>query len=78
MVGESLSFDCKFDLLTIRGNLNGVRYMQEVLNPVLVPHFDNHPLASRSIFMDDNTCLFSHHLLHILSVESESQTMLKK
>ena len=54
MVWGCMSYDCKLDLLTIRGNLNGVRYMQEVLNPVLVPHFDNHPLASRPIFMDDN------------------------
>ena len=32
-------------LCGLRGNLTGVHYMQEVFNPVRVPHFDNHPLA---------------------------------
>jgi hypothetical protein len=25
------------------------------LQPVVVPHFDNHPLATRPVYMDDNT-----------------------
>ena len=54
MVWGCFSHDCKLDLVTIRGNLNGNRYIQEVLNPVVVPHFDNHPLATRPEFMDDN------------------------
>lgn len=54
MVWGCFSFDCKLDLMTIQGNLTGDRYIQEVLDPVVVPHFDNHPLATRPIFMDDN------------------------
>ena len=26
----------------------------DVLQPVVVPHFDNHPLATRPVYMDDN------------------------
>ena len=54
MVWGCISMTCKLDLLTLRGNLNGPRYQQEVLNTAVVPHFDNHPLATRPIFMDDN------------------------
>ena len=54
MVWGCISFDCKLDLVTIRGNLTGARYIQEVLDPVVIPHFDNHPLATRPLFMDDN------------------------
>ena len=54
MVWGCLSFHCKLDLLTIRGNLTGQRYIEEVLEPVVVPHFDNHALATRPVFMDDN------------------------
>jgi hypothetical protein len=25
------------------------------LQPVVVPHFDNHPLPTRPVYMDDNT-----------------------
>ena len=54
MVWGCISWDCKMDLITIRGNLNGPRYQQEILERAVVPHFDNHPLATRPIFMDDN------------------------
>jgi transposase len=27
---------------------------RDVLQPVVVPHFDNHPLATRPVYMDDN------------------------
>jgi hypothetical protein len=26
----------------------------DVLQPVVAPHFDNHPLATRPVYMDDN------------------------
>ena len=29
-------------------------YIKEVLQSVVVPHFDNHPSAARPVFMDDN------------------------
>ena len=53
-----ISHDCKLDLVTIQGNLTGDRYIRDVLQPVVVPHFDNHPLATRPVYMDDNArCL---------------------
>jgi hypothetical protein len=49
-----ISHDCKLDLVTIQGNLTGDQYIRDVLQPVVVPHFDNHPLATRPLYMDDN------------------------
>ena len=49
-----ISHHCKLDLITIRGNLSGDEYIRDVLQPVVVPHFDNHPLATRPVYMDDN------------------------
>jgi hypothetical protein len=49
-----ISHDYKLDLVTIQGNLTGDQYIRDVLQPVLVPHFDNHPLATRPVYMDDN------------------------
>jgi transposase len=54
MVWGCISHDCKLDLITIQGNLTGDQYNRDVLQPVVVPHFDNHPLATRSVYMDDN------------------------
>ena len=48
------SFDCKLDLYVLDGNLTGQKYRHNVLAPRVVPHFDNHALADRPIFMDDN------------------------
>jgi hypothetical protein len=41
--------DCKLDLVTIQGNLTGDQYIRDVLQPVVVTHFDNHPLATRPV-----------------------------
>ena len=41
-------------LVTIQGNLTGDQYIRDVLQPVVVPHFDNHPLATRHVYMNDN------------------------
>ena len=49
-----ISHDCKLDLVTIQGNLTGDQYIRDVLQPVVVHHFDNHPLATRPVYMDDN------------------------
>ena len=54
MVWGCVSYDCKLDLITVRGNLNGQIYRQNVLEASVVPYFDNHPLNTRSVFMDDN------------------------
>ena len=54
MVWGCISHDCKLDLVTIQGNLTGDQYIRDVLQPVVVPHFDNHPLATRPVYMVDN------------------------
>ena len=46
MVWGCISHDCKLDLVTIQGNLTGDQYIRDVLQPVVVPHLDNHPLAT--------------------------------
>ncbi|KAK7109992.1 hypothetical protein V1264_013934 [Littorina saxatilis] len=54
MVWGCISHDCKLDLVTIRGNLTGDQFLRHVMEPVVVTHFDNHPLATRPVYMDDN------------------------
>lgn len=54
MVWGCVSHDCKLALKTVRGNLNGQKYQRDILAASVVPHFDNHPLNSRPVFMDDN------------------------
>ena len=54
MVWGCVSHDCKLDLVTVQGNLNGQRYEREILETNVIPHFDNHVLADHPIFMDDN------------------------
>jgi hypothetical protein len=49
-----ISHDCKLDLVTIQGNLIGDQYIRDVLQPVVAPHFDNHPLATRPVYMDND------------------------
>jgi hypothetical protein len=57
MVWGCISHDCKLDLVTIQGNPTGDQYMRDVLQPVVVPHFDNHPLATRPVYMNDHARL---------------------
>ena len=38
-------YDCKLDLVTIRENLARNQNTRDILQPVVVPHFDKHPLA---------------------------------
>ena len=54
MVWGCISHDCKLDLVTIQSNLTGYQYIRDVLQPVVVHHFDNHQLATRPVYMDDN------------------------
>jgi hypothetical protein len=54
MVWGCIFHECKLDLVTIQGNLTGDQLIRDVLQPVVVPHFDNHPLATRPVYMDDN------------------------
>ena len=48
------SLNCKLDLYVLDGNLTGQKYCDNVLAPRVIPHFDNHALADRPMFMDDN------------------------
>ena len=48
------SFDCKLDLYVLDGKLTGQKYRVNVLAPRVVPHFDNHALDDRPMFMDNN------------------------
>jgi transposase len=49
-----ISHDCKLDLVTLQGNPTGDQYIRDVLQPVVASHFDNHSLATRPVYMDDN------------------------
>ena len=46
--------DCKLDVVTVQGNLNGPRYQRGITETVVVAHFDIHALAMRPVFMGDN------------------------
>lgn len=48
------SYDCKLDLYVLNGNMTGLKYRDDVIQNIVVPHFDNHRLATRPVFMDDN------------------------
>ena len=49
-----ISHHCQLDLVTIQGNLTGDQYIRDVFQPVVIAHFDNHPLATRPVYVDDN------------------------
>ena len=64
---DCFSIDCKLDLYVLDGNLTGRKYRDNVLAARVVPHFDNHALADRPIFMDGNarphiTRIVQHYL----------------
>jgi hypothetical protein len=72
MVWGCISHDCKLDLVTIQGNLTGDQYIRDVLQPVVVSHFDNQPLTTRPVYMDDNTRRLSSDqwmLRHVLKFQ---------
>ena len=54
MTWGCISHDCNLDLVTIQGNRTGDQYIKDVLQPAVSPHFDNHPLATKHVYMDDN------------------------
>ena len=49
-----VSHDCKLDLVTVQGVLTGQKYQTDILDTAVIPHFDDHPLLTRPVFMDDN------------------------
>ena len=67
------SNDCKLDLVTVQGNLNGPRYQRDIPNTVDIPHFDNHALATRPVCMDDNA--IPHRTLTVMVFYSEMQSL---
>ena len=40
------SLNCKLDLYVLDGTLTGQKYRDQTLCPLVVPHFDCHPLTS--------------------------------
>jgi hypothetical protein len=69
---KCISHDCKLDLVTIQGNITGDQYIRDVLQAVVVPHFDNHPLATRSVYMDDNP---RPHLSRVVTAYLQSEAV---
>ena len=51
-------------------HLTGDQYIRDVLQPVVVPHLDNHPLASRPVYMDDNARPHSSRAVTVYLVTS--------
>jgi hypothetical protein len=65
------SFDCKLDLYVLDGNPTVQKYRDNVFAPRVVPHFDNHALADRPMFMDDNARLHRGRIVqHLLQQEA--------
>jgi hypothetical protein len=60
----------ELDLVTIQGNLTGDQYIRDVLQPVVVPHFDNHPLATRPVYMDDNARQHVPNMLYGIQIQA--------
>jgi transposase len=72
MVWGCISHDCKLDLVTIQSNLTGDQYIRDVLKPVAVSHFDNHPLTTRPVYMDDNA---RPHRLKVVTAYLQSKAV---
>ena len=53
-LNKTFPFDCKLDLVTAHGRLNGPRNQKDILETVVVSHGENHDLATKPVFMDDN------------------------
>jgi transposase len=66
MVWGCISLNCKLPLVDIEGNLNAQRYCAEVLQPQLMPHFDDHALADQPIFMQDGATSHSARITRAL------------
>ena len=53
MVWDCFSHDRKLDLKVVRQTLTGQRYIDDILEPIVDPHFQAHQVA-HPIFQDDN------------------------
>ena len=45
---------CKLTMHVLDGTLTGVKYRNDILQNSVFPHSEDHNLASRPLFMDDN------------------------
>ena len=63
MVWGCFSHDRKLDLKVVRKTLTGQRYINDILEPIVCPHFRAHQ-AARPIFQDDNA---HPHRAHIVT-----------
>ena len=63
-----MSYKRKTPLTTAQGNLNGVRYQDEILDVIVRPHFQQFQ-AERPIFMDDNACPHRIRLVDAYTVQ---------
>ena len=43
MVWGGISFHARTPLVVVDGNLNAARYVQEIMDPVLLPFLEAHP-----------------------------------
>jgi transposase len=73
--GGCFSFDSKLDLYVLDGNLTGQKYRDNVLAPRVVPYFDNHALADRPMFMDDNARPHRARIVHSFIQQEAVQTI---
>ena len=48
-----VSYGCKLDLVTMQEMLTGEKYDTNILNPIVVQHFDNYPVQRQPVYMDD-------------------------
>ena len=73
MVWACVLFDCKMGLIDIRCNLNGRRYVDEIPEPRVEPHMDNHAPNGHPIFIQDratpHTARISQHSLHDAAID---------
>ena len=45
-----VSHDSKLDLVTVQGALTGQKYQTDILETAVIPHFDDHPLFTISVY----------------------------
>ena len=60
MVWAAISANHRTDLVFIEGNLNGLRYRDEILRPVVLPFLDQ--VGVGALFQHDNT---RRHVAHV-------------
>ena len=62
MLWGCFSHDHKLDLNLVRQTLTGQCYIDDIIEPIVYPHFRAHQ-AARPIFQDDNACPHRAHII---------------